>query len=425
MAAVYLSPCRIFPGEVEDYYCTGCHTTCSGLSLLVGPHTGHSCIPLLQAAKYLPTTLHRDAHALVTQIQDEYVHPKTAQCTTLHSTLSYMQRERERKQKELEVLQRELRLLDDKIDGITQECALALCYWSHRRQDFVSKAQRLLHGADVLSKTIGLREGTAESCKRNTSARGAASTGDISPSALQAIKKELREMRQLLTQSLKWLEADEEKEEETIEKNQQQRSRHATGGVDVEFFLSGEAEKKTTYRWRPRGVKESLRGGGDSGSGGNDCNDSSDVMMSSDATAVLQRLLEAQEKPRTPPRARESSPAHLSTDEEETDEARSCDARDEEQTRAEQRRWRHDVGLREQMLHEGLNRCLYGDTYGKQTKSATAMTLLSDETDINDISGSSGSRSGSVNEAVTQLLRGQRRGESANMVLLSTSPFSV
>ncbi|KEG15065.1 hypothetical protein DQ04_00201180 [Trypanosoma grayi] len=376
MAQVRYSACPTFPGEVEDYYCTTCHTPCSGLSLLVGPHTGHNRVPLLQAAALLPAAMRRDARALVAQIHDEYVQPKTAQCTALHTTLEHLNQERQRKTRELEELQSELRALDKKIDSTTQESALVACHWSKQRCNFASRVRLLLRGADALAKTVGLRERSP----RSRSMNGAAAADVVPPHTLQTIAKELGEVRQLLTQPLAWLEAGE---------RDPMRSCCVANAVDH--------ERAEAYSWLNCSAKPRSR--------------NSSKSTPSDAKAVLDRLFAAQmELQRAPSPPTSRSVEGDDNDNDTEDGTSSFDGHDDKRKTVERQRWRHDVKRREQLLREGLNRCLVVDTPRKRTATTTATTTAAgDETDVNDISSSSSG--GSVNEMVAHLLRGRQGGD--------------
>ncbi|ESL06251.1 hypothetical protein TRSC58_06077 [Trypanosoma rangeli SC58] len=402
MTEVSFSPCPIFSGEVEDYYCTSCHTTCSGLSLLVGPHTGHNRVPLTAAIKYLPAALQRDASALVTRIQEEYVRPKTAHCNTLHVTLTHMQQERQRKRRQLEELQRELGTLDKNIDTLTEECAMALCHWSHQREGFLRHVQRLLQGADTIAKTLATQVRDTNNSQRSVKANGAAPAIVLPPGARQAVKEELHELRRLLVQPLAWLEYEE--------------GAAAAGGGSAEAQELGEVWQEMQPGCLAtggggavvdhRGTKESCRP--ISGVSGLSHRGHSRQLMPSDTAAVLEQHLATHWKPQTQPQTRRASPplsAASSTSEE--DGACGCDTLSETSARTEQRRWRRDFKQRERLLREGLDRCMCCDALSMQR--ATAKTMMSDETDVNYLSGSSGSGSGSVREAVDYLLSHPRQ----------------
>ncbi|RNF00447.1 hypothetical protein TraAM80_07626 [Trypanosoma rangeli] len=401
MTEVSFSPCPIFSGEVEDYYCTSCHTTCSGLSLLVGPHTGHNRVPLTAAIKYLPAALQRDASTLVTRIQEEYVRPKTAHCNTLHATLTHMQQERQRKRRQLEELQRELGTLDKNIDTLTEECAMALCHWSHQREGFLRQVQRLLQGADTIAKTLATRVRDTNNSQRSVKANGAAPAIVLPPGARQAVKEELNELRRLLAQPLAWLEYEE--------------GESAAGGGNAEAKELGEAWQEMQPGCLAtdgggavvghRSTKESYRQM--SGVSGLSRRGHSRQLVPSDAAAVLEQLLATHREPQI---RRASPPLSAASSTFEEDGASGCDTLSETSARTEQRRWQRDFKQRERLLREGLDRCMCCDTLSMQRATAKAMT--SDETDVNYLSGSSGSGSGSgsgsVREAVDYLLRHPR-----------------
>ena len=63
------NPCRTFPKEVEDFYCTLCRSPCSALSLLVGEHTNHPRIHLKEAVECIPTEIARDLCEYATCVQ--------------------------------------------------------------------------------------------------------------------------------------------------------------------------------------------------------------------------------------------------------------------------------------------------------------------------------------------------------------------
>lgn len=413
MTSVYFSPCPLFPGEVENYYCSSCHVTCSGLSLLVGPHTGHNCVPLLQATKYLPATLHRDADTLAAVIQEQYMQSKKSHCTTLENTLNYMKIEREKKQKEIEMLQKDLCLLDEKIETITQEWAVALCQWSHKRKDLLCKARRLLRGADVLANIIGLREKRGQSFVSNITADAEASNADISPTALQAIEKELRGVRQLLTQPLKLLEKEEKDENEKLENGQQQRDFSAIGNA-LFATCAGKEKENESYCWSPICVNKKFynnAGKYDSSSchsdgygySSNTYKNDDDKLMSSDAADVLQQFFSLQKKSqKTSFVDKNLSFSGPHYQEHEQDDVASRDDIDERKTVEERLRWRRDVELKERLLREGLNRCLHSSNH--HAKRTVNKLPTGDESDENDISTSSGgSLNGGFNHFSVQL----------------------
>ncbi|KAH9599278.1 hypothetical protein LSM04_003328 [Trypanosoma melophagium] len=413
MTAVHYSACPIFPGEVEDYYCTDCHTPCSGLALLVGPHTGHSRLPLQQAAEYMPATLRRHARTLQQQIQEEYTRPKAAHCRTLHSTLQHLQEERQQKKLQLERLQQELCELDVKIDSAAQACATALCHWSQLRGNYVRKAQLLLHGADALSKTVGLCDRIPHSRGRSgmhnvasppitspdmdsASPDASPSDGVLPPQTIRTIAKELNEVQQLLLRPLESLEREREEEQ-----NPQWISRFL--GDDGLILCEKEMEKKLEMR---RQSKSS----------------SSSVAIPSDSRIVIERMITTQKEPKvqTPPSA-ENCPVDGNNNDDD-DDSDDDDYKDAKYT-AHRQRWRHDIKRKERILREGLNRCLLSDTPQKRRTTTSSallgMGITGDETDVNDISSSSSHNSGgSVNEAISHLLR---RHSANNTVNPSTS----
>ncbi|EAN98654.1 hypothetical protein C3747_23g105 [Trypanosoma cruzi] len=393
MTEMCFSPCSIFPGEVEDYYCTSCHTTCSGLSLLVGPHTGHNRVPLIDAATYLPAALQRDANALVMRIQEEYIRPKTTHCNTLHATLAHMQQERQKKRRELEELQRELGTLDEKIDNLTEECAMALCHWSHQRDGFLSQVRRLLRGADALARTLGIRENQPIGSERCVDVDIAAPTNFPPPFALRAVRKELHEVRRLLTQPLEWLEQeDEEDKEERSEGGKELRlSRSVRNGADA---VVSHRSKKEDYG-QLSGTSRTPRHVNDH------------TLVSSDAEAVLQQLLAAHMKRQGEPHTQKSPSARAYVAE--VEGTSSCNSHKDVQVTAERRRWKNEYKRRERLLHEGLNVYMREGFFPGRTTTKIAGGV---ETDVNDMSSSD-----SVKEAVAHLLR-----NSQNDIFINTTP---
>ncbi|EKF28546.1 hypothetical protein MOQ_007708 [Trypanosoma cruzi marinkellei] len=381
MTEMCFSPCSIFPGEVEDYYCTSCHTTCSGLSLLVGPHTGHNRLPLIDAATYLPAALQRDANALVMRIQEEYIRPKTTHCNTLHATLAHLQQERQKKRRELEELQRELGTLDERIDNLTEECAMALCHWSHQRDGFLGQVRRLLQGADALAKTFGIRETQPIGSERRVNVDIAAPTNVFPSCALRAVRKELHEVRRLLTQPLEWLEQeDKEEKEERGEGGKELRlSRPVKNSADA---VVSHRSKKEDYG-QLSGTSRTSRHANDH------------PLVSSDAEAVLERLLTAQMKRQGEPHATKSPSAQAYVAE--VEGTSSCDLPKDVQVTVERRRGKNDFKQRERLLREGLNVCMGEGFFPRRTTTKIAGGV---ETDVNDMSSSD-----SVKEAVAHLLR--------------------
>jgi hypothetical protein len=128
-------PCRTFPGEVEDFFCTVCRVPCSALSLLVGIHTNHTRVHLSEALESAPTEFSREFA--------EYLSCVQTHCTASRSKLALAEHELavvhheieevnaamqqlETRREKLFEQQSHLRVLRDEIHTQTRETTAAL-----------------------------------------------------------------------------------------------------------------------------------------------------------------------------------------------------------------------------------------------------------------------------------------------------------
>jgi len=81
MSAPLHRPCRTFPSEVEELYCTCCHEPCSALSCLVGPHTNHAHVRLIDALATVPNDIQRELSSFTRRVA---LHVRHAHDTAAH-----------------------------------------------------------------------------------------------------------------------------------------------------------------------------------------------------------------------------------------------------------------------------------------------------------------------------------------------------
>ncbi|KAG8347657.1 hypothetical protein ERJ75_000060200 [Trypanosoma vivax] len=362
MTALHVSPCPLFPSEVEDYYCIDCHTSCSALALLVGPHTNHSRVPLSVAAQYFPSAMRRDAHALVGRIELEYIRQRKAHLSSLDDTCRHLEMERSTKITQLQELQREVGFLDKKIATITQERVNALCYWSGQRKNMVNEARLLLRGADTLARAVGLSgEKQYSFCDDGLRDEGC-------QDHLQAIKKELYEVRRLLLHPLEWLEVEDTEEERISWLSSE-------SPPNKESHLYGMLHVKSLSDTRERYRENSL-----------------ETLMSENRALLKHALTPKRSTPRPHQAIRPPPNSDILAREEKLDgAANGHNTSDETDEMIKRDRWRSNIRKRERFLREELNRCLEscGSIGHAPGAEGFAGVIVSEETEVNDISGSS------------------------------------
>ncbi|AAZ11319.1 hypothetical protein, conserved [Trypanosoma brucei brucei TREU927] len=322
MAALRYFPCPLFPGEVEDFYCTNCHTSCSALSLLVGPHTGHSRIPLSLATQYFPSALLRNANTLLQRLRDEYEQPRAEHMLALGRALEHLKQQREQKLKGLQELRRDVLLIDKELNAVEQRRVAAICHWSRKRQSFADEARKILHGADTLAKAAGLRDPTSDEV--------AEEKRTINAEARQMIAKELEDVRKLLSEPLELLsnEMKNLSQELSVERNCCSLEGSESDDEAMRFFY---AKDMTRRSMGTCGI---------------------DTLPTSDTRVVLDELLTSGPGNATPSGLSDPFGKEL------VEAASECGSVGSSVSANERCRWRDNMKQRERLLHEGLNRCL-------------------------------------------------------------------
>ncbi|KPI86593.1 hypothetical protein ABL78_4322 [Leptomonas seymouri] len=200
-AAATTSPCPLFPTESEDYYCLSCYARCSGLSLLVGPHTRHDYLPFSDAVLYMPAALLRETQEVVRESEESFVKPWRMQDQQRAETLTYLLQLRQSKVSAAAQLMEELQQVDQQLLHLTEAKAVDLSNWRYQQRALRRKMEKLKSGADTLFAS--LRTDSRAPQSRSTQA---------APSwqhSQQVAQKELAHVRSLLTQQLQQLEIDE------------------------------------------------------------------------------------------------------------------------------------------------------------------------------------------------------------------------
>nr|CCC90484.1 unnamed protein product [Trypanosoma congolense IL3000] len=333
MTAEHFSPCPVFPGEVEDFYCTDCHTACSALSLLVGPHTGHSRVPLSLAARYFPSSLRRDAHTLLQRLRDEYERPRTEHLSALREAMEHVRRHKSRKLKEFQDIQCELMSLDRELDTLEKRHVSAICHWSRQRNLFPDEVRKLLRGADALTKAAGLNAGPLSPSDREVVKANDA----LQFSARQVIEKELEEVKHLLRNPLELLDA--EKDEAMLHGGPVEDKPRNTPVDHIEQAMH--------FPFADGARRGDAKG----------CVDS--TPLASDTQAVVHKLLATRSHcPVDPPGNSDQTIVNPDADPDDT-LSPGCSVAGW-RSAEEHRRWRDDVRRRERLLHEGIEHCLLG-----------------------------------------------------------------
>lgn len=195
------TPCPLFPTESEDYYCLSCYTRCSGLALLVGPHTSHDYLPLKDALLYMPAVLLREAQEVVRESEESFAKPWRVQDQQREDTLAYLLHQRQSKVAAMTRLLEEIRHVDQQLLHATEAKALDLSNWRYQQRALRRKMEKLKCGADTLSTSLGT-DGAAPS-----------SSSLSAPSwrhSQEVAQKELAQVRSLIAQQLRQLEVDED-----------------------------------------------------------------------------------------------------------------------------------------------------------------------------------------------------------------------
>jgi hypothetical protein len=191
------TPCPLFPTESEDYYCLSCYTRCSGLSLLVGPHTSHDYLPLEDAVLYMPAALLRETQETAQESEESFTKPWRAQDQQREETLAYLLDLRQRKVSAVAKLMEEIAHVDQQLLHTTEAKALDLSNWRYQQRLLRRRLEKLRCGADTLAASL------------NTALPKSPSAPSWQHSQ-QVAHGELAQVQRLITQQLQQIEQAEE-----------------------------------------------------------------------------------------------------------------------------------------------------------------------------------------------------------------------
>ncbi|KPA76184.1 hypothetical protein ABB37_07943 [Leptomonas pyrrhocoris] len=206
-AATSTNRCPLFPTESEDYYCLSCYARCSGLSLLVGPHTNHDYLPFQDALLYMPAALLRETQEVVRESEESFAKPWRAQDQQREETLAYLLHLRQSKVAAVARLMEEIQQVDQQLLHVTEAKAVNLSNWRYQQRALRRKMEKLKSGADTL--WASLTADVQAPSSRPTRVAAAATAAPSWQHSQQVAQKELAQVQGLLQQQLRQLEIDE------------------------------------------------------------------------------------------------------------------------------------------------------------------------------------------------------------------------
>ena len=196
-------PCRLFPGEVEDYFCMECKIPCSALALLVGPHANHRRQPFESALLTLPQECLADAMelrkcseiVLTTEGLATYQEIKAERKAAIEA-IHDIDAEIARLEKQKSSLRETIENLDDRLDsynGITKDRVLAL----------TNTAEEQLVTVQMLKEIYIAQELTqdAEAARRELMS----GTGNVSTVSIGELKRVEELLSRQLAELHQWL----------------------------------------------------------------------------------------------------------------------------------------------------------------------------------------------------------------------------
>ncbi|KAK7198709.1 hypothetical protein NESM_000834900 [Novymonas esmeraldas] len=197
------SSCTIFPTESEDYYCLSCNTRCSGLGLLVGPHTSHDYLPLSDALLYMPAAILREARDVAHEVEESFMKPWRVQEQQREDTLLHLLDVRRSRLAALAQLVVEVQQMDQRLLCITEGKALDVANWRYQQRGLQRRIEKLHRGATTLASCFA--PSSTAAAADATGARVRSSSEATGPSWLHTqcvAQKELAQARRLLQTQL-------------------------------------------------------------------------------------------------------------------------------------------------------------------------------------------------------------------------------
>ncbi|GET87631.1 hypothetical protein, conserved [Leishmania tarentolae] len=215
------SPCALFPTESEAYFCLSCNARCSGLALLVGPHTNHDYLPLFDALLYMPAALLREAREVVQEAEESFIKPWRVQDQQREDTLLHLLSLRRSKLAAVTQLIAEMRQVDHQLLHVTEAKALDIANWRYQQRELRRKMEKLCRGATVLASCFAAASSpSAASGVTNLAAEKSRPAATVCPSSSHTrcvAQKELTKVREVLQKQLTQLEEEERSSAQRLE----------------------------------------------------------------------------------------------------------------------------------------------------------------------------------------------------------------
>ncbi|KAG5508537.1 hypothetical protein GH5_06787 [Leishmania sp. Ghana 2012 LV757] len=206
------SPCTLFATESEAYFCLSCNVRCSGLALLVGPHTNHDYLPVSDAVLYLPSALLRETREVVREVEEGFTKPWRVQDQQREGTLLHLLGLRRSKLAAVAQLMAELREVDHQLLHVTETKALDVANWRYQLRGLHRKMEKLHRGATALSTCFAPASSPMGNDTTGVDAgesQGAATSCPPWPHTQHVAQKELAQVCQVLQVQLAQLEEEE------------------------------------------------------------------------------------------------------------------------------------------------------------------------------------------------------------------------
>lgn len=164
-------PCRLFPGEIEDMYCTECKQPCSALSLLVGPHCNHPRKRLEEAIETIPHDFLKEAEEyqrcveLLLSRRAQHADHVAAERAAIYNDINAVEKQIEALEMQKQQLQLRLDQVDAKMElaeGGQADRENALCEAGSAQLHAIATARGLYGGACPTS--AGMSAAAVTSC---------------------------------------------------------------------------------------------------------------------------------------------------------------------------------------------------------------------------------------------------------------------
>ncbi|KAG5508204.1 hypothetical protein JKF63_05460 [Porcisia hertigi] len=208
LATTKPSPCAIFPSESEEYFCLGCNARCSGLGLLVGPHTNHDYLPLSDALLYMPAAMMRETREVMREVEESFTKPWRVHDQQRETTLLHLIELRRRKLAAVAQLMAELQQVDHRLLHLTETKALDLANWRYQHRGLHHKMTKLHRGATALAACFS---------EASSSPPGDGTACPLWSHTQRVAQKELGQVRQMLEVQLADLEGEEQASAQRLE----------------------------------------------------------------------------------------------------------------------------------------------------------------------------------------------------------------